>query len=279
MQRNHLIALGALTVLAVLAWVAGPQVFDGTRSQSVTDGVVYNRAGIAIGGVEPNPKGGIPLNIDNILASRDRAVVVSMDQADTFTVPGPNDPEWEDYLEYRRHFRSSLDNSSGFAVAYDPQWRTAVTGVRPAPKPGLTLYGGRSSIRDLVQGVLAGATGQDQQALIDFAIRKEEFEIICWPSFPQSRPYLRVPVTEAWGFQYANLLGGSQDGIRSAGERDLELREISVGSERDYNGWFKIHNDIRIHTVDRATGQEVVLTFVDSIIEQDGMFKVFLYKD
>lgn len=279
MQRNQLIALLSLASLALLVWVAGPRLLDGDRSHRVADGVVYNRAGIAIGGVEPNPSGGTPLNIDNIVAYREKAVVVSLDAADTFFVPGPNDPQWADYLEYRRHFRSSLDNSEGFAVAYDPDWRVAVTGVRPAPEPGLMLHGGRASVRELVQGVLAGAIAQDQQALVDFAIRKEEFEIICWPSFPQSRPYLRVPVTEAWGFQYANLLGGSREGMRQAGQRDLELREISIGSSREYNGWFTLHNGVRIHAVDRASGEEVTLTFLDSIIEQDGEYKVFLYKD
>jgi hypothetical protein len=277
MNRNQIITAAAVALLALLAWL-GPRMLGGGGTYE-EGGVVYNAGGIAIGGIEPNPTGGTPLNIDNILSSRDKAVVVSIDGADTFAVPGPQDPEWADYLEFRRHFRSALDNSKGFAVAYDPEWRSAVTGVRPAPEPGLELFGGRDSIRQLVEDVVAATIIEDEQAMIDLAIRKEEFEVICWPSFPQSRPYLRVPWTEAWGFQYANLLGGSKEGLRQVEGRDLEVVYVEVGSVRDYNGWFRIHSGVRIEAKDRATGEMVELTYLDSIIERDGEYKVFLYKD
>lgn len=276
-NRNQTIGLAACALLALLVWLA-PQVIPGPGHDE-EGRVTYDAAGIAIGGIEPNPGGGTPLNIDNILASRDKAVVVSLDGADSFTVPGPSDPEWSDYLAYRRNFRSSLDNSRGFAVAYDPEWRTAVAGVRPAPEPGLSLFGGRSSPDELVRAVVAATAHDDQLAMIDLAIRKEEFEVICWPSFPQSRPYLRVPWTEAWGFQYANLLGGSRQGIREVQGRDVEVVEVKVASVKDYNGWFRIHSGVQIQARDTRSGELVEFDYVDSIIERDGTFKVFLYKD
>lgn len=276
MNRNELLATGAIALLAVLAWL-GPR-FGGS-GEFTQDGVQYNAAGIAIGGVEPNPSGGVPLNIDNILASRDKAVVISRDGADTFTVPGPQDPEWEDYLEMRRHFRSAMDNSSGFAVAYDPEWRTAVRGVRPAEDPGFAIFGGRPSMRELIEEVVMETAAENHQAMIDLAVRKEEFEIVCWPSFPQSRPYLRVPWEEAWGFQYANLLGGGREGVRQVGGRDVEVVDVHVGGTRDYNGIFKLHTGIKIQVRDLGTREVFELTYLDSILEQDGEFKVFLYKD
>jgi hypothetical protein len=276
MNRNELIASGAIALLALLFWVAPRFIEGGGFTQG---GVHYNAAGIAIGGVEPNPSGGVPLNIDNIVRSADRAVVISRDGADTFTVPTPDDPEWEDYLEMRRHFRSSMDNSPGFVIAYDPEWRTAVRGVRPAADPGFELFGGRASIGELVEEVVLETAVRNQQGMIDLAVRKEEFEIVCWPSFPQSRPFMRVPWEEAWGFQYANLLGGSREGMRQVAERELEVLDVSVGSVMDYNGIFRLHNQVRIRALDPGTRETVVLDYLDSIIERNGEFKVFLYKD
>lgn len=277
MNRNELIATGAIALLAVLSWL-GPRLGD--SGEFARDGVQYNAAGIAIGGVEQNPSGGVPLNIDNIVTSRDKAVVISRDGADTFTVPTPEDPEWEDYLEMRRHFRSAMDNSSGFAVAYDPEWRTVVRGVRPAKDPGFALFGGRASMRELVDEVVGETAAGNPQGMIDLAIRKEEFEIVCWPSFPQSRPYVRVPWEEAWGFQYANLLGGSREGMRQVdGHENIEVVDVTVGAVRDYNGIFRIHGPILIQVRDLDTREVFELSYLDSIIEQDGEFKVFLYKD
>lgn len=279
MNRNQLIAAGACALLAILAWLS-PR-FGGDSGQHEQDGVVYDSAGIVVGGIEPNPGGGTPLNIDNILANQDKTMVISRDGADTFTVPGPEDPEWADYLEYRRHNRTFMDNTDGFVIAYDPEWRSTVTGVRENPTdPGLELFGGRSSLRELVEEVVANTTDVDnQQALIDLALRKEEFEVICWPSFPQSRPYVRIPWEEAWGFHYANLVGGSREGIRQVDGRSLEVVDVTFGSVKDYNGHFRVHNGGRIHAIDSETGENVELTYLDSIIERNGEFKVFLYKD
>ena len=77
-----------------------------------------------------------------------------------------------------------------------------------------------------VEEVVLETAGRNQQGMIDLAIRKEEFEIVCWPSFPQSRPFMRVPWEEAWGFQYANLLGGSREGMRQVAERELEVLDV-----------------------------------------------------
>lgn len=276
MNRNELIATGAIALLALLSWLGPRLTMSGEFTQ---DGVRYNAAGIAIGGIEQNPSGGVPLNIDNILTNRDKAVVISRDGTDTFTVPTPDDPRWEDYLEMRRYFRSAMDNSNGFAVAYDPEWRTAVRGVRPAEDPGFAIFGGRTSIRELVEEVVAETAARNQQGMIDLAIRKEEFEIVCWPSFPQSRPYMRVPWEEAWGFQYANLMGGSREGMRQVDGRELEIRGIDTGSVRDYNGIFRLYSPVRIEVRDPRTRETFVLDYLDSIIEQDGEYKVFLYKD
>lgn len=242
------------------------------------EGVRYDARGVAIGGVEPNPSGGTPLDIDNIIAHHDAVMIVSRDEADTFTVPLPGDPEWADYLEYRRAFRTSLDSTPGFVVAYDPEWRSQVTGVRSAPDPDFDLFGGASSLRDLLQNVLDLLAENDEQGMVDLALRKEEFEIICWPAFPQSRPYLRFKWEEAWGFHYAGILGGIKAGIRDGGGRKLQLSSVAYGEVKDF-GLFEVYDDVRVGAVDQETGETIEFTFIDSAIERNGVFKVFIYAD
>jgi hypothetical protein len=67
--------------------------------------------------------------------------------------------------------------------------------------------------------------------------------------------------------------------MRQVAERGLEVVDVSVASVKDYNGIFRLHNGVKIRALDPATRETVVLDFLDSIIEQDGEFKVFLYKD
>lgn len=243
------------------------------------ESVVYDEDGVPVGGVEPNPQGGAPLNIDNILANADEGMVVSIDERDTFTVPTPEDHVWEDYLQYRRTYRSSLDNSPGYSVAYDPEWRSLERGYRKdVPAPFLELYGGAETIDALIQDVVKYLGYDDTDMLVDLAIRKEEFQEICWPKMPQSRPYLRYTWEDAWGFQYANILGGIREAQRQRSDHQLVVESFGVGRVRDYEH-FRLHDQILIHGVDERTGEKVELTFLDSVIERNGVYKVFLYKD
>lgn len=240
--------------------------------------VRYDERGVAIGGVEPNPSGGVPLDIDNIIANHDKAVIVSRDEADTFTVPLPGDPQWADYLEYRRAFRTVLDNSPGFVTPYDPEWRTQLSGVREIEDPQFELFGGSASLRELLQQVLDALAAEDEQAMVDLAIRKEEFEIICWPAFPQSRPYLRYKWEEAWGFQYAGIVGGIKEGVRRGAGRTLTVSSVAYDEIKDY-GNFRLYNGVKVGAVDQETGESLEFEFIDSVIERNGVFKVYIYAD
>lgn len=248
-----------------------------TERRERRPGVVYDETGIAIGGVERRPSG-TPLNIDYIIEYHDRHTVVSLDARDTFTVPLPGDPEWPDYLEYRRAFPSMNDNSRGYAVAYDPEWRTVLSGRRPAPEPGMGLFGGSDSLRGLVEMVLEELGHENEIGLLDLAITKEEFEIICWSSFPQSRPYVRTPWEDAWRFQYANYRGGIREAREQAGGRPLDVVSIGYDEIADYEH-FELYNGVSIEAKDTDTGEILEFDWLDSIIERDGVYKVYLYKN
>jgi hypothetical protein len=206
--------------------------------------------------------------------------IVSRDGTQTFTVPEPGDPEWEDYLEMKRHrqFQSMHDGKDGYAIPYDPEWRALIDGKRNAPPIDHELMNAHSSPQELVAAVLDGLHESNAGLLGDLDVDQEEFEIICWPSFPQSRPYVRVPVSDAWTFQYAECHAGIHTMTQILGGRDLELKDLKIQGTKDY-GNFKLHEGVVIEAIDRANDEVVRINNVDTIIERNGMFKVYLYKD
>jgi hypothetical protein len=228
---------------------------------------------------EPGPSAADELDIENITNAPDTSFK-SLDGRHTFRVPRPGDPEWEDYLEMRRHpeYASMVQNSAGYAPPYDPEWRASIEGKRKAEPVGLELHGGFSSLRDLAEAVMKELREKDAEGLQELRIRKEEFEIVCWPSFPQSRPYLKIPVAEAWGFHFASSRSGGLQGLRSFGGRSLALEGLGYADIVDYDN-FKLFNDLEIIAVDEDTNDRIELSFVQSAIERNGVFKVFMYED
>jgi hypothetical protein len=206
--------------------------------------------------------------------------IVSLDGTQTFTVPEPGDPEWEDYQEMLQHrqFRSVLRNSSGYGLPYDPEWRSVITGRREAPPIDAELSGGMSSLTALANAVVAAIVAEDRKRLQALRITPAEFETIFWPEFPQSRPYVRIPVAEAWGFHLAKCLGGVGRALQDFGGRQLELIDVSYGSTKEYTN-FVLYEDVTLHTLDPESHERVDLGVVPTLAKRNGRFKVFIYRD
>jgi hypothetical protein len=207
--------------------------------------------------------------------------IESRDGKQTFTVPTPQDPEWEDYLEMKKHrpFQSFMDGREGYAIPYDPEWRALVRGYRDAEPVDYDLIDTYSSLEDLANDVLRAIREEDSQFLREMHIRMEEFETLCWPSFPQSRPYVRIPVSEAWGFHFASCTSGLMDLVQKHGKKDLVLDRVEVGKRLEYPPNFALLTDVKIVAHDRETGQLTTIDNVQSVIEQKNQFKVFVFKD
>ena len=207
-------------------------------------------------------------------------VKYSTDSTHVFRIIQPGEPEWEDYVAMSEHedYRSFLDGREGYALTYDPEWRTHVRGYREAAPVEMELLDAHDSMEALARAVLAGLGENDYHRLRDLMINFDEYERICWPSFPQSRPYLNVPVDEAWGFQHATSGGGIRDGLREYGAKSLRLEEVRHGDVEDYRN-FRILNEVVIAAWDVHSQERVELDFLDSIIEKDGVYKGFLFKD
>lgn len=250
MARKFGIAIVALAVLAAGAWASG----------------LFPPAG----------SGDAPRVVD----AKPDAAFTSLDGKERFYVPGEGDPHHEDYQRMLEHprFRSGLRDTDGYALPYDPEWRSEVTGVRQAPPVDMPLWNARSSREELVEELLGALAAGDAQAIDDLRVRREEWEILCWPSFPQSRPYVRVPMGEAWGFHYAKLQGGLSRGMAEFGGKEYELVGVQWGAPKDY-GNFVLHSGVRIQARELDSGQLVEIDLVESLLESGGEWKLFSFRD
>jgi hypothetical protein len=211
-------------------------------------------------------------------AARDAAAFRSLDGTETFRVPQPSDPEWADYVEMLRHprFRSALSNAPGRALPYDPEWRSEVRGRREVTPIEAELQGGAPSPGALARAVLAALVAGDRAALDPLVVDATEFESIFWPEFPQSRPYLKVPVSEAWGFQRAGQSENLGDLVETLRGRNLDFISVDLATKIDYTN-FTMVRDVVVWTRDAATGARLGLAITPTIVERHGRWKVFAF--
>jgi hypothetical protein len=106
-------------------------------------------------------------------------------------------------------------------------------------------------------------------------VTRTEFLQLCWPEFPQSRPYLKIPEAEAWSFQQTKCSEAAVTALRTWGGRAWTLDGVVVGRSTPYRN-FTLHEDVRLRAID-STGRLEVLDVVPVVVERNGRFKVFVY--
>jgi hypothetical protein len=208
------------------------------------------------------------------------AIIVSLDGEQVFTVPKPDDPDWDDYLEMLEHpqYRTIRRNPGEYPIPYDPEWRSVVTGRRDVDPIDLELEGGKGSIEELGEALVAAVTARDSRALFELAVSEKEFKTIFWPEFPQSRPYLRIPADEVWGFHHAKCHGGIKDVLGEFGGRRLELERLITGNRKPYTG-FTMIEDVKLQVLDLDNHERYVLSFVPTLVKRNGTYKAYIYRD
>jgi len=195
----------------------------------------------------------------------------------TFTVPRPGDPEYADYQAMLAdpHYRSSLENTAGYALPYDPEWRSVVRGRREVGPTNLQFHRGLVSLEALATSYLEGLGSQDVDMLFDLGVTPQEFKGILWPEFPQSRPFLRIPADEAWLFQLTHMNDDLASLYGRLGGVDRELVSVKVGSAMEFTN-FRLLNDVTITAHEVDTGKIVTL-HLDAVAERNGRYKVYTF--
>ncbi len=194
-----------------------------------------------------------------------------------YRVPKPGDADYADYREMlgNPRFRSSVENTDGYEIPYDPEWRSVVTGRREVGPTNLSLIGGASSLDELGSFILLGLEEADQQALADLEVTRDEFQALLWPEFPQSRPYMRIPPEEAWHFHYAKCTKGLAILMKGYGKRHLALEGVTVDEVRPFTN-FTLHEGVTLHVVDQDTGEAEDIRTISAVVERQGHFKIYM---
>jgi hypothetical protein len=102
------------------------------------------------------------------------------------------------------------------------------------------------------------ARNQAEESLAEIRITKDDFTDLLWPEFPQSRPYVHIPVDEAWFFEAAKLHEGEVSAQSMAKDRALVLEGVQTIRVLEFTNFRML--EVRVFARDEKGGQSLELT-------------------
>jgi len=174
--------------------------------------------------------------------------------------------------------RSPLENSPGYVRTFDPESASVITGRREAKAVDMPFSGGATTREDLAKMLLAAVNARDDRALHALRITQEEFAVILWPEFPESRPITNITADDAWGMSIAQSVAGGGRAIGEYGGKDFVFLRVESAAPFPYRN-FVLYRDVAIVVRDRASGVESRLTFAPSFVERKGRVKALIFRD
>jgi hypothetical protein len=174
--------------------------------------------------------------------------------------------------------KSALADAPGYVPPDDPEIESVQRGFRIVDPIDAPFVGGEKSLDILAEKILAGIQANDGPKLHDLRITRDEFETILWPEFPQSRPVTNIASENAWFFLYHHCTGGINKTLQEWGGTNLEFKGVSFTKGVTHYTNFSSYEGLLIHAVTNQ-GHEVILDFADTVVERNGSWKVYIYKD
>ena len=279
MQRNRKLPAVVLSAVGMTAVVAG-FAFWAVQRQTASPG---ERPGAGAEHRRDAPRSMTPgittAQIRNQGSATPEVTITSRDGSMTFRVPKPGEPDYDDYVEMTQHprFRSAMEGRPGYAMPYDPEWRTMVTGKREVAPMSFQLEDGVDSMQHLAQALLEALRVKDHDALQRLRVTRHEFEDLMWPEFPQSRPYLRIESEEAWIAHHNSSAAAVATLLRKWGGRNLELIAVDYGDSFKYTN-FTLYQGVKLRVRTAGTGETFEITEIPSIVGCNGQFKAYTYR-
>lgn len=227
--------------------------------------------------VDPTNRAGVREDSREVEARR-RASAATMQAVDQ----PPAAPTQDDGIPIAElgepELKSVLSSMPGYEAADDPEANSVRLGRREVGPIEIELSNGQDSPEELAISVLECIASTDLERLRALGITEDEFESLCWPEFPESRPITGWQGHEAWLFFMRRNLAGSNRGLDDFAGQALVLDQIVYRTGRADFSNFDLYLDLEIHarTVD---GEPVVLDFVRSFIERNGRWKIYSFKD
>jgi hypothetical protein len=134
----------------------------------------------------------------------------------------------------------------------------------------------RASQEELAQAVLHSIAVGDIKAMQALSISKEEFQRFVWPELPASNPKTNLPLDFVWNELYYRSMIRMERSFDDLKGKNLELiRVVHRGKIAEYKS-FLVYQDMEV-VIREAGGEETPYRLFGTLIEMDGVWKVFSY--
>lgn len=174
----------------------------------------------------------------------------------------------------------SVEQEPGWYPAADPESASVRIGRRlTAPLVAKRFTGGAPSLDALGRRVCHALEYNRSDSLLVLCVHEDEFRDIMWREFPQSRPVTGVTWGDGWMFLWARLHGGSVSAVKDwGGHRYQFLRWERYDSTAVYKN-FKLHNGLVMDAKNEDDSTTARFTWLRSVVERKGSFKIYSMKD
>jgi len=172
----------------------------------------------------------------------------------------------------------SIKDSPGWHYIVDPESTADVVGRRTnAPLVSKPFKGGTRSMNELGLAVCRMLHHSDRDSLMSLCITDEEFRDILWREFPQSRPITGLTWEDAWISLDQRLKSGVSGAIGDRKGENWTFVRIQSDSLFKYKN-FTLHMRVTLVAIGDS-GREVKMTWLRTIAERKGRFKIYATDD
>jgi len=172
----------------------------------------------------------------------------------------------------------SVRDAPGYVPLHDPDSLDDVLGYRRnAPKVKMEFHGGARSLDELGRSICHALHTAKPDSMLALCVRSDEFRVILWPEFPQSRPATGAHWQDAWFFQVTRNRKGCGLAMTDWGGHDYKYVGISCDSTLQYRN-FKLYSRLKIAVVPEGA-DTVRWDFVKAIVSRKGSFKILSMRD
>jgi hypothetical protein len=128
----------------------------------------------------------------------------------------------------------------------------------------------------LAEAVLRAIADENLKAMQELSLSKEEFRRFVWPELPVSNPKTNVSLDFVWNDVYFRSMARMQASFNRLKGRNLKLVRVEHrGKVVEYKS-HHAYQDMEV-TIREAGGEEMSYPLFGTLIEMDGLWKVYSY--